>query len=117
MATRTADPAMMAEKKNTIECCEPINAAPKFVNDYAGLIAAVKAEENRLRTVDIYLNDDGNRRLSACGKIRFLSAFCGSATDLVDLELYDELSDDLAVIQDIMMAIDRIAKMERGSKK
>lgn len=66
------------EKKNTTERREPINAAPKFVSDYAGLIAAVKAEEDKLRAVDIYLNEEGHRRLSACGKIRFLSAFCGS---------------------------------------
>lgn len=106
------------EKKNTNEACMAQKCErPKFVSDYAGLIAAVKAEEDKLRAVDIYLNEEGHRRLSACGKIRFLSAFCGSAIDLVDLELYDELGEDVAAIQDIMMAIDRIAKLERGAKK
>lgn len=107
MNTKNVNEACMAAKRE----------APKFVSDYAGLIAAVKAEEDKLRAVDIYLNDSGHRRLSACGKIRFLSVFCGSATDLVDIELYDELGDDVAEVSDIMMAVDRIAKLERGGKK
>lgn len=105
-------------KKNVNEACvAEKHERPWFISDYAGLIAAVKAEEDKLRAVDIYLNEEGHRRLSACGKIRFLSAFCGSAIDLVDLELYDALAEDVAAIQDIMMAIDRIAKLERGAEK
>lgn len=89
----------------------------RFVADYDGMIAAVKAEEDKLRAADIYLNDEGRRRLSACGKIGLLSAFCDSATDLIDLELYDELGEDVTAVKDIMMAIDRIAELERGGGK
>lgn len=106
MNKKNVNEAYMAQK------CE----RPKLVSDYAGLIAAVKAEEDKLRAVDIYLNEEGHRRLSACGKIRFLSAFCGSAIDLAEMDLYDELGGDASVTQDILMAIERIAKLEKGGK-
>lgn len=89
----------------------------QIVTTFDGLIEALKRETEKLRAVDTYLNDEGKRRLAACETIKFLSAFCDTAADLTDLELYDELGEDVGAVRDVMMAIDRIAKMERGAKK
>ena len=65
----------------------------------------------------VYLNDEGKRRLRACETIKFLTAFCDTAADLAALELYDELGDDASAVRDVLMAIDRIEKLEKGTKK
>lgn len=106
MVTKTADPALMAEKKKR-----------EIVATFEGLIDALGDEAQRLRAVDIYLNDEGKRRLHACETIKFLTDFCNTAADLNDLELYDELGDDASAVRDILMAIDRIEKLEKGAKK
>ena len=108
MATRTADPALEAEKKKHDRT---------IVNTFEGLVEALKDEAERLRDVDIYLNDEGKRRLAACATINFLIPFCDTAADLVNMELYDELGDDAAAVRDVLMAVDRIAKLEKGAKK
>lgn len=107
MATRTANPALVAEKKKERE----------IVTTFEGLVVALKGEAERLRAVDIYLNDEGKRRLRACETIKFLTAFCDTAADLAALELYDELGDDASAVRDVLMAIDRIEKLEKGAKK
>lgn len=108
MATRTADPALVAEKKKHDRT---------IVNTFEGLVEALKDEPERLRDVDIYLNDEGKRRLRACETIKFLTAFCDTAADLAALEPYDELGDDASAVRDVLMAIDRVEKLERGTKK
>lgn len=107
MATRTANPALVAEKKKERE----------IVTTFEGLVEALHRETERLRAVDTYLNDEGKRRLAACATINFLIPFCGTAADLVNMELYDELGDDAAAVRDVLMAVDRIAKLEEGTKK
>ena len=107
MATKTGNPAAVAEKKKERE----------IVTTFEGLVIALKDEAERLRAVDIYLNDEGKRRLHACETIKFLTAFCETAADLEALELYDELGDDAAAVRDVLMAVDRIAKLEKGAKK
>lgn len=107
MATKTGNPAAVAEKKKE----------RAIVTTFEGLVTALKDEAERLRDVDIYLNDEGKRRLRACETIKFLTAFCDTAADLNDLELYDELGDDASAVRDVLMAVDRIAKLEKGTKK
>lgn len=89
----------------------------EIVNSFEGLVEALHRETERLRAVDIYLNDEGKRRLHACETIKFLTAFCETAADLVALELYDELGDDASAVRDVLMAVDRIEKLEKGAKK
>lgn len=107
MEQRTTNPALVAEKKKE----------RAIVTTFEGLIEALKREIEKLRAVDTYLNDEGKRRLAACETIQFLTAFCGTAADLVDLELYDELGEDVSAVRDVLMAIDRIVKMEEAEKK
>lgn len=106
MAQKTTKPAMVAEKKPR-----------EIVTTFEGLVEALGDEAERLRAVDIYLNDEGKRRLRACETIKFLTAFCDTAADLAALELYDELGDDASAVRDVLMAIDRIGKLEKGTKK
>lgn len=106
MAPKAPDPALMAEMKKR-----------EIVTTFEGLVATLKDEAERLRAVDIYLNDEGKRRLRACETIKFLTAFCDTAADLDDMELYDELGDDASAVRDVLMAVDRIAKLEKGAKK
>ena len=107
MATKTGNPAAVAEKKKE----------RAIVTTFEGLVEALKCETEKLRAVDIYLNDEGKRRLRACETIKFLTAFCDTAADLNDLELYDELGDDASAVRDVLMAVDRIAKLEKEAKK
>lgn len=89
----------------------------EIVTTFEGLVEALRDEAQRLRAVDIYLNDEGKRRLRACETIKFLTAFCNTAADLNDLELYGELGDDASTVRDVLMAIDQIEKLEKGAKK
>lgn len=107
MATKTGNPAAVAEKKKE----------RAIVTTFEGLVEALGNEAERLRAVDIYLNDEGKQRLRACETIKFLTAFCNTADDLIDLELYDELGDDAAAVRDVLMAVERIAKLEKETKK
>lgn len=89
----------------------------QIVTSFEGLIKALERETEKLRAVDTYLNDEGKHRLVACENIQFLAAFCDTAADLEDMGLYDELGGDAGAVWDILMAIERIAKMEKGAKK
>lgn len=84
----------------------------EIVTTFEGLVAALAREIGKLRAVDTYLNDDGKRRLRACETIGFLAEFCESAADLTETALYDELGDDADAVRDILMAIERIEKLE-----
>lgn len=89
----------------------------EVITTFDGLIEALEREIEKLRTVDIYLNEAGKRRLEACEKIQFLSTFCDAAANMVDLELYDELGEDTGSVWDILVAIDRIVNLEKGAKE
>ena len=84
----------------------------EIVTTFEGLVAAMAREIGKLRAVDTYLNDDGKRRLRASETIGFLAEFCESAADLTETALYDELGDDADAVRDILMAIERIEKLE-----
>lgn len=84
----------------------------EVVTTFEGLVAALAREIGKLRAVDTYLNDDGKRRLRACETIGFLADFCESAAGLTETALYDELGDDADAVRDILMAIERIEKLE-----
>lgn len=88
----------------------------KIVTTFGGLVATLERETTKLRAVDTYLNDVGKRRLAACEQIAFLTGFCDTASDLTELDLYDELGDDADVVRDVLMAVTRIAKLEEGRK-
>lgn len=84
----------------------------EIVTTFEGLVAALVREIGKLRAVGTYLNDDGKRRLRACETIGFLADFCESAADLTETALYDELGDGADAVRDILMAIERIEKLE-----
>ncbi|MBQ8238800.1 MAG: hypothetical protein IJZ39_11715 [Oscillospiraceae bacterium] len=106
MAPRASDAAKAAEYKPR-----------EIVTTFEGLVEALKRETEKLRAVDIYLNDEGKRRLRACETIKFLTGFCETAAELDALGLYDELGDDASAVRDVLMAIERIVKLEKGAKK
>lgn len=85
------------------------------ITTYAGLVEAVHREVEKLRAVDVYLNDNGKCRLRACRQILFLMDFCNNAKELDDMELHHELGDDAYAARDVLMAVDRIAEAEEAN--
>ena len=77
------------------------NEGRGIVTTFEGLVEALEREREKLRAVDIYLNDDGKCRLRACDTLAFLADFC----------------DDAVYVRDIIMAIERVVKLEKGKKE
>lgn len=92
------------------------NEGRGIVTTFEGLVEALEREREKLRAVDIYLNDDGKCRLRACDTLAFLADFCDDAKSLDDMDVYSELSDDAVYVRDIIMAIERIVKLEKLEK-
>lgn len=89
----------------------------EIVTTFEGLVEALKRETEKLRAVDIYLNDEGKHRLRACETIKFLAGFCETAAELDALDPYDGLAaEDANAIRDVLMAIQRIEQLEEGTK-
>lgn len=106
----------MSEKRTPEELARQ-HQPREIVTTFDGLVEALKRETEKLRAVDIYLNDEGKRRLRACETVKFLTGFCETAAELDALGLYDELGEDASTVRDVLMAIERIVKLEKGAKK
>jgi len=83
-----------------------------MVRTFEDIATALRDESQKLRAVDIYLNDKGKRRLSACVKIRNMMDFCSTATELLEANPAAELGDEASAVSDVLHAINRIAKGE-----
>ena len=93
------------------------NEGRGIVTTFEGLVEALEREREKLRAVDIYLNDDGKCRLRACDTLAFLADFCDDAKSLEDMDVYSELSDDAVYVRDIIMAIERIVEATAEPKQ